>query len=127
MGTASEAPCSAGTLRPLTTEALAIPPLSLAGRLPEQHNAVINLDLAAATPAPGGGAAADFTAWPEFHNGVAAGETLLQSRIASCVLAAQGSADVTWPHSCSVFLHSAYKSQAEVLCNPGDHSKGKRA
>ncbi|KAK9796665.1 hypothetical protein WJX73_002436 [Symbiochloris irregularis] len=62
-----------GTLRPLTTEALAIPALSLAGRLPEQHNAIINLDLAAATPAPGGGAAADFTAWPEFHNGVASG------------------------------------------------------
>ncbi len=31
------------------------------------------LDLSAAQPAPGGGAAADVTAWPEFHNGVAAG------------------------------------------------------
>lgn len=64
---------SAGTLKPLPTEALTVPVLSLAGCLPEQHNAVVNLDLTAATPAPGGGAAADFTAWPEFHNGVAAG------------------------------------------------------
>ncbi len=50
-----------------------MPALCLAGRLPEQHNAVVNLDLTAAQPAPGGGAAADTTAWPEFHNGAAAG------------------------------------------------------
>jgi hypothetical protein len=50
-----------------------VPALCLAGRLPEQHNAVVNLDLTAAQPAPGGGAAADTTAWPEFHNGAAAG------------------------------------------------------
>lgn len=44
--------------------------------LPEQQNAVFELDLSQATPAPGGGAGADFTAWPEFHNGVAAGEIM---------------------------------------------------
>ncbi|PSC69420.1 anaphase-promoting complex subunit 1 isoform X2 isoform B [Micractinium conductrix] len=62
-----------GTLRPLPTEPLHIPPLCLAGRLPEQNNAVVNLDLSAAQAAVGGGALAEQTAWPEFHNGVAAG------------------------------------------------------
>ncbi|KAL4443950.1 hypothetical protein ABPG75_011687 [Micractinium tetrahymenae] len=62
-----------GTLRPLPTEPLHIPPLCLAGRLPEQNNAVVNLDFTGAAPAPGGGAFAEQTAWPEFHNGVAAG------------------------------------------------------
>ena len=62
----------AGTLRPIPTEPLCIPDLCLAGRLPQQHNAVFNLDLSAANAVPG--AAADVTAWPEFHNGVAAGE-----------------------------------------------------
>ena len=61
----------AGTLRPIPTEPLCIPDLCLAGRLPQQHNAVFNLDLSAANAVPG--AAADVTAWPEFHNGVAAG------------------------------------------------------
>lgn len=59
---------------PLPTEPLEIPRLNLAGMLPEQQNAVVKLDLTATTPAPGGGASADFTAWPEFHNGVAAGQ-----------------------------------------------------
>ena len=62
-----------GTLNPLPTEPLNIPQLNLAGTLPEQQRAVVKLDLTATTPAPGGGASADFTAWPEFHNGVAAG------------------------------------------------------
>ncbi|KAL3147502.1 hypothetical protein ABBQ38_014558 [Trebouxia sp. C0009 RCD-2024] len=60
-----------GTLHPIPTEPLCIPDLCLAGRLPQQHNAVFNLDLSAANAVPG--AAADVTAWPEFHNGVAAG------------------------------------------------------
>ncbi|KAL0039031.1 hypothetical protein WJX77_005730 [Trebouxia sp. C0004] len=60
-----------GTLRPIPTEPLCIPDLCLAGRLPQQHNAVFNLDLSSANAVPG--AAADVTAWPEFHNGVAAG------------------------------------------------------
>ena len=67
--------CGAGTLRPIPTEPLCIPDLCLAGRLPQQHNAVFNLDLSAANAVPG--AAADVTAWPEFHNGVAAGEISL--------------------------------------------------
>jgi len=54
---------------------LCIPDLCLAGRLPQQHNAVFNLDLSAANAVPG--AAADVTAWPEFHNGVAAGMHVL--------------------------------------------------
>lgn len=60
-------------MRPLPTEPLPIPPLCLSGRLPQQQNATVNLDLTASQPPPGGGAAADITAWPEFHNGVAAG------------------------------------------------------
>ena len=63
----------AGTFHPLPTEPLAMPPLVLAGRLPEQHNAVINLDMATMQPPRCGGAASEITAWPEFHNGVAAG------------------------------------------------------
>jgi hypothetical protein len=43
-----------GTLHPLPTEPLQIPVLCMAGRLPEQNNAVVNLDLSAAPPAPGG-------------------------------------------------------------------------
>ena len=62
-----------GTLRPLPTDALAIPMLCLGGRLPDKQGAIITLDLSNAAAAPGGGAAADLTAWGEFHNGVAAG------------------------------------------------------
>lgn len=90
-----------GTLRPLPTEPLRIPVLCLAGRLPEQNNALVNLDLSATAPAPGrwrtrrppfpapsfemldcaiaahactgGGGFSEYTAWAEFHNGVAAG------------------------------------------------------
>ncbi|KAJ7525602.1 hypothetical protein O6H91_17G058400 [Diphasiastrum complanatum] len=54
------------TLRPLLTEALPIPKLVLAGRLPFQHDAVVNLDV-------NSGNISDLTSWPEFHNGVAAG------------------------------------------------------
>lgn len=57
----------------MPTEPLSIQQLNLSGLLPEQQNAVVKLDLALTAPAPGGGATADFTAWPEFHNGVAAG------------------------------------------------------
>ncbi len=60
----------------MPTEPLSIPELNLSGLLPEQQNAVVKLDLAMTAPAPGGGATADFTAWPEFHNGVAAGSCL---------------------------------------------------
>ncbi|GAB4821235.1 hypothetical protein N2152v2_008281 [Parachlorella kessleri] len=67
------------TLHPLPTEPLHIPVLCMAGRLPEQNNAVVNLDLSAAPPAPGSGAFCDYTAWPEFHNGVAAGLRLAPS------------------------------------------------
>ncbi len=72
----SLAPCRSGTLRPLPTDALAIPMLCLGGRLPDKQGAIITLDLSNAAAAPGGGAAADLTAWGEFHNGVAAGERL---------------------------------------------------
>jgi len=65
------------TLQPLPTEPLNIPGLCLAGRLAEQNNATVNLDLSAALPAAGGGAISMFTAWPEFHNGAAAALTLL--------------------------------------------------
>jgi anaphase-promoting complex subunit 1 len=68
-----DCPVCPGTLHPLPTEPLEITPLCLAGCLVDHNGATINLDLTAAQPAPGGGAAADFSAWPEFHNGVAAG------------------------------------------------------
>jgi anaphase-promoting complex subunit 1 len=54
------------TSRPMLTEALPIPKLVLAGRLPSQHDATVNLDAAT-------GNLTDVTSWPEFHNGVAAG------------------------------------------------------
>jgi anaphase-promoting complex subunit 1 len=47
-------------------QALPIPKLVLAGRLPSQHDATVNLDAAT-------GNLTDVTSWPEFHNGVAAG------------------------------------------------------
>lgn len=59
------------TMHLLPTDGFAIPSLCMAGRLPEKHNATINLDLSSASPA--GGACTDITAWPEFHNGAAAG------------------------------------------------------
>ena len=37
-------PC-AGTMQPLPTEPVTFPALCLAGRLPEQQNATVNLDL----------------------------------------------------------------------------------
>jgi len=58
------------TLVAKPTEALHVPPLSLAGCLPTQQFAMVNLDLAAAN------APASFVNWPEFHNGVAAGLSL---------------------------------------------------
>jgi hypothetical protein len=68
------------TLEPLPTEPLRIPALCVAGCLPEQNNAVVSLDLTGMAPAPGGGAYAEATAWPEFHNGVAAGLRLAPGR-----------------------------------------------
>ena len=62
-----------GTLQPLPTEQLRIPTMCLAGKLPDQNNAVVNLDLSNTLPAPGGGGFSDYTAWPEFHNGLASG------------------------------------------------------
>jgi len=53
-----------GSLEPLTAEALPIPPIILAGRVPPSNSAVM-LDVAQTTP--------DLTLWPDFHNGVAAG------------------------------------------------------
>ncbi|XP_031485584.1 anaphase-promoting complex subunit 1 isoform X2 [Nymphaea colorata] len=48
------------------TEALVVPKLVLAGHLPSQHNATVNLD-------PTMRNLAEHRSWPEFHNGVAAG------------------------------------------------------
>ena len=61
------------THRALPTEPLCIPELCLSARIAERNNAIINFDTTTAPPAAGGGAKADVTAWPEFHNGVAAG------------------------------------------------------
>ncbi len=61
------------TLRPVPTQPVITPQLNLAGQLPEQHNATITINWDLAVAAPAGGAMADFTAWPEYHNGCAAG------------------------------------------------------
>lgn len=61
------------THRALPTEPLCVPRLCLSAQIAERNNAVINLGMAPSSPAPGGGALAELTAWPEFHNGVAAG------------------------------------------------------
>ncbi|KAG8067808.1 hypothetical protein GUJ93_ZPchr0005g14946 [Zizania palustris] len=50
----------------LLTEALVFPKLVLAGRLPAQQNATVNLDLSTRS-------VSEFKSWSEFHNGVAAG------------------------------------------------------
>uniref|UniRef100_A0A803M3V4 Anaphase-promoting complex subunit 1 n=1 Tax=Chenopodium quinoa TaxID=63459 RepID=A0A803M3V4_CHEQI len=50
----------------LLTEALTVPKLVLAGRLPAQQNATVNLD-------PNIRNLQELRAWPEFHNAVAAG------------------------------------------------------
>ncbi|KAK9124538.1 hypothetical protein Sjap_014140 [Stephania japonica] len=50
----------------LLTEALVIPKLVLAGRLPSQQNATVNLD-------PNFRNVQELKSWPEFHNAVAAG------------------------------------------------------
>uniref|UniRef100_A0A0D3G6H1 Anaphase-promoting complex subunit 1 n=1 Tax=Oryza barthii TaxID=65489 RepID=A0A0D3G6H1_9ORYZ len=50
----------------LLTEALVFPKLVLAGRLPAQQNATVNLDLSTRS-------VSEFKSWAEFHNGVAAG------------------------------------------------------
>ncbi|XP_051140465.1 anaphase-promoting complex subunit 1 isoform X2 [Andrographis paniculata] len=55
-----------GTIFTLLTEALAVPKLVLAGRLPAQQNATVNLD-------PNVRNIQELKSWPEFHNAVAAG------------------------------------------------------
>ncbi|KAF8397264.1 hypothetical protein HHK36_016174 [Tetracentron sinense] len=50
----------------LLTEALVVPKLNLAGRLPAQQNATVNLD-------PNIRNIQELRTWPEFHNAVAAG------------------------------------------------------
>ncbi|XP_038980234.1 anaphase-promoting complex subunit 1 isoform X2 [Phoenix dactylifera] len=50
----------------LLTEALVVPKLVLAGRLPAQQNATVNID-------PNVRNISELRCWPEFHNGVAAG------------------------------------------------------
>ncbi|WIA14045.1 hypothetical protein OEZ85_002600 [Tetradesmus obliquus] len=69
-----------GLSQPLPGEQLGVPLLCLSGVVPGPGpeggaggRVLVNLDLTNAQPAPGGGAAADVTAWCEFHNGVAAG------------------------------------------------------
>ncbi|KAK4273718.1 hypothetical protein QN277_017057 [Acacia crassicarpa] len=54
------------TIYTLLTEAFTVPKLVLAGRLPAQQNATVNLD-------PNIRNIQELKAWPEFHNAVAAG------------------------------------------------------
>ncbi|GMN41281.1 hypothetical protein TIFTF001_010497 [Ficus carica] len=55
-----------GTIYTLLTEAFVVPKLVLAGRLPAQQNATVNLD-------PNARNIQELKSWPEFHNAVAAG------------------------------------------------------
>ncbi|XP_073016150.1 anaphase-promoting complex subunit 1 isoform X1 [Primulina eburnea] len=55
-----------GTICTILTEALTVPKLVLAGRLPAQQNATVNLD-------PNLRNIQELKSWPEFHNAVAAG------------------------------------------------------
>ncbi|KAM6598818.1 anaphase-promoting complex subunit 1 [Cannabis sativa] len=55
-----------GTIYTLLTEVFAVPKLVLAGRLPAQQNATVNLD-------PTVRNIQELKSWPEFHNAVAAG------------------------------------------------------
>lgn len=61
------------TARPLPTEALPIPKLVLAGRLPSQQDATVSLDMSSEAGA---------LDWPNFHNGVAAGLKLAPGQAA---------------------------------------------
>ncbi|KAK8341913.1 hypothetical protein V6Z11_A08G200400 [Gossypium hirsutum] len=54
------------TIYTLLTEAFTVPKLVLAGRLPAQQNATVNLD-------PSIRNIQELKSWPEFHNAVAAG------------------------------------------------------
>lgn len=63
----------AGTVQPLPTQGLEVPPLALGGRLTQHNDAITQLVTTAFPEAPGGGADCDLSSWPEFHNGVAAG------------------------------------------------------
>jgi anaphase-promoting complex subunit 1 len=63
------------TAVPVLTEALPLPKLVLAGRLPAQQNATVNLDVNA------GQNLTDLTTWPDFHNGVAAGLRLAPGEV----------------------------------------------
>ncbi|XP_061351686.1 anaphase-promoting complex subunit 1 [Gastrolobium bilobum] len=64
------------TIYTLLTEAVTVPKLVLAGRLPAQQNATVNLD-------PNIRNIQELRSWPEFHNAVAAGLRLapLQGRM----------------------------------------------
>lgn len=57
-----------------------MPPLALGGRLTQHNDAIMQLVTGAFPEAPGGGAMCDLSAWPEFHNGVAAGTPAAASR-----------------------------------------------
>lgn len=58
---------TAFTYRPSLTEPIEVPQLNLHGRVPDQNNANVNLDWQHA------GVDSNFSLWPCFHNGVAAG------------------------------------------------------
>jgi anaphase-promoting complex subunit 1 len=65
------------TIHTLLTEAFTVPKLVLAGRLPSQQNAIVNLD-------PNIRNIQELKTWPEFHNAVAAGLRLAPLQV--CVV-----------------------------------------
>eukprot|EP00516_Mucochytrium_quahogii_P003269 CAMPEP_0203751382 /NCGR_PEP_ID=MMETSP0098-20131031/5463_1 /ASSEMBLY_ACC=CAM_ASM_000208 /TAXON_ID=96639 /ORGANISM=" , Strain NY0313808BC1" /LENGTH=2329 /DNA_ID=CAMNT_0050641079 /DNA_START=277 /DNA_END=7263 /DNA_ORIENTATION=+ len=62
-----------GTVRPLLTDTVDIPPISLSGKIPP-NNAIVKLDLSSV---PNGD---ELLSWPRFHNGAAAGLRLAAGR-----------------------------------------------
>lgn len=83
------------TVEPLPTEPVTFPRLNLSGRLPSQHDATVNLDLAAM------GAPMDFSVWPEFHAGCATGLRLCgpQARLTRNWIEFQRGAEATPAHA----------------------------
>lgn len=61
------------TYQALPTEPLELPALCLALMISERNNATVNFDDSAAAALHPGATAQDFSGWPDFHNGVAAG------------------------------------------------------
>ncbi|KAJ3676348.1 hypothetical protein LUZ60_003760 [Juncus effusus] len=94
----------------LLTEALVIPKLVLAGRLPAQQNATVNLD-------PNIRNVTELTSWPNFHNGVAAGLRLapFQGKMARTWILYNKPEEPSYAHA-GLLLALGFHGHLQVLC-----------